>query len=135
MMRRCFGPFLIGLIGILICFTQDARGSPLPDNEEMVNEILNKRNAWWSKKSDPALADLSGERMDGENSEQPCLSQAHRIDCYINRCVPDFVECGRLARSRSGFGACKQQHHECALECYPDTNKGPALSLFSGLQG
>ncbi|XP_076352805.1 uncharacterized protein LOC143248297 isoform X2 [Tachypleus tridentatus] len=52
-----------------------------------------------------------------------CSSVVNAVGCYIDSCVPSFLECCRLAENRLTFLRCKQTHRNCIVSCFRDSKK------------
>lgn len=76
---------------------------------------INKRNAWWSKKSVPfqpmSAFNLELQGLDESRDAQDILG------CYADQCVTDLVWCAREAQSKPEFLQCQLQHRLCLTRC------------------
>ncbi|XP_023240182.1 uncharacterized protein LOC111638670 isoform X1 [Centruroides sculpturatus] len=80
-------------------------------------ESMDKRNTWWTKKSVPE-EELQLDITDKESSLY--ITVLSSVGCYINSCIPSFLQCCHSAEIKQNFLRCKQLHRRCIMNCFKE---------------
>lgn len=111
------------------------------DNMNQIHS-LQKRNAWWTKKSvdmkrnyqtldsDKTLAsvwDRVGNQplfKVAQSASQPENNSRLQlaIGCYTSLCIPDFVICVKDSTTQTEIDSCRLYHGSCAQDCFENTS-------------
>ncbi|KAK3609738.1 hypothetical protein CHS0354_029184 [Potamilus streckersoni] len=107
---------LVGVFVAVLLVTSDfgtISARSLAEDDGYFPQQMIKRNTWWSKKSFDNALPISQDSAEGPKCKQTISS----YNCYVNKCVGNFVACARQSRSEEVFEVCKLLHKSCAASC------------------
>lgn len=131
---------IIIVILSLVTYASSKSLSQLSNDNLNQRHLLQKRNAWWTKKSvdmkrnfenidDKTFAnvwDSVGNKPSFKVGETGVSDTDSRlqlaIGCYTSLCIPDFVICVRDSVTQTGLDTCRLYHGSCAQECFDKTS-------------
>lgn len=91
-------------------------------SDDIIGQLINKRNSWWSKKSSlPLLRQFSG---DISADAAFCGKMMSIFKCYIYGCVDKMATCARESgMSGRGYDTCQLELRMCGLKCVTDSSR------------